>query len=362
MLSGPVLALDLGGTNARVAVVTPDGVLSVRRSRQNPGGERADAILALVSQLLDAALEEHAAKGGGSPVAIGISAPGPLDPRTGMLIDPPNMDSTFHGLPVAPRLGASVGLPWAIGKDTNVALLGEAAFGAGRGSSDLVYLTISTGVGGAVLSGGRLLTGPDGVGGELGHLTVDMDGAPCGCGAKGHLEALSSGTGMARQAHMALDAGAEALELSRIARERAPGSLRGSDVAAAADLGDPVAIRIVERARRAFAASVVSIVDVFGPDRVICGGGISMAWGEQLLGPARDAVAAHAFRTQATRARIVPAELGDDVGLIGTVPLVASALPALGRWGDSQDDRSHGAIPSPGQTAPPSASSAISGA
>jgi glucokinase len=362
MPSGPVLALDLGGTNARVAVVNADGTIAARRSAPTPGAADADTVLDFVSGLLTEVLGAHGSDGGSAPVALGIAAPGPLDPRTGAFIDPPNMHPTFRGMPVAPRLGQAFGLPWAIEKDTNVAVLGEAAFGAGRGSRDLVYLTISTGVGGAILSDGRLLTGPDGVGGELGHMTVDIDGPLCGCGGPGHLEALASGTGMARLAGLALAAGEDAPELARIARERAPDPLRGADVASAAESGDPVAMRIVERARRAFAAAVVSIVNVFGPDRVICGGGIAMAWGERLLGPAREAVATQAFRVQASRARIVPAELGDDVGLIGTVPLVASALPVPAPSEDSQGDGSQGAIPSAGQTASPSASSARWGA
>jgi glucokinase len=135
---------------------------------------------------------------------------------------------------------------------------------------------------------------------------------------------------MARSAREALDAGADAPELGRLAAEIAPRPLEAVHVDRAAALGDRVARSIVDRAIRSFAAAMVSIVDVFDPDRVVVGGGIALAWGDRLLGPAREAVAATAFRLQARRVRIVPAELGDDVGLIGTVPLVATALP--GRW------------------------------
>jgi glucokinase len=327
--TGPVLALDLGGTNARAAVVTPDGVLSSRRSGPTPMAEGAAAVVEYCAGLMEAALLEHRSGGGAAPIAIGICAPGPLDARTGALIDPPNLRDEWWGLPLAPTLGDRFGLPAALEKDTNVSILGEAVFGAGQGAEDLVYLTISTGIGGAILSGGRLLTGPDGVAGELGHLTVDMDGPLCGCGARGHLEALASGTGIANAARDALDAAEPAAILRRVADEVAPRPLSAADVARAADLGDAVAGVIIERARRAVAVSVVSIVDVFGPDAVILGGGISIAWGERLVGPAREAVATTAFRIQAARAKVVPAALGDDVGLVGTVPLVASALPAL---------------------------------
>ncbi len=134
------------------------------------------------------------------PIAVGIAAPGPLDPATGTLIDPPNLRGDWWGFPLAPTIGEALGLPWAIGKDTNVNILGERDFGAGEGSDDLVYLTISTGIGGAAISGGQPIVGPDGVAGELGHMTVDMDGPTCGCGGVGHLEALASGTGIANAA------------------------------------------------------------------------------------------------------------------------------------------------------------------
>jgi len=321
-----VLALDLGGTHLRTAVVTPDGRIHHRRMTRTPLAAGADVIVATSLAELASAREAWLAAGGDAPVAVGISAPGPLDPHTGTIVDPPNMGDTFRGLALGPRLGDPLGLPFALERDTNVAILGETAFGASRGMDDVVYLTVSTGVGGAVITGGHLLAGPDGVAGELGHLSVEWDGPRCGCGGIGHLERLSSGSGMAASAHEALAAGEHAPELARLAVQLAPRPLEAVHVDQAAAAGDPVAQAIVARAIGAFAAAMVSIVDIFDPDRVVVGGGIAMAWGERLLGPAREAVATGAFRLQARRVRIVPAELGDDAGLIGTVPLVASAL------------------------------------
>jgi glucokinase len=327
-LRGPVLALDLGATNARAAVVTPAGRLTVRHAGAIPADEGVPAVVDHCLGLLRQAREEHLAAGGADPIAVGIAAPGPLDAAAGRLIDPPNLRDDWWGFPLAPTLGEALELPWAMGKDTNVNILGERDFGAGEGSGDLIYLTISTGVGGAILSGGRPIVGPDGVAGELGHMTVDVDGPTCGCGGVGHLEALASGTGIAASARAALDSGADAPVLARIAAEIDPLPLTAVHVSRAADLGDPAAGVIIDRARRAVAVAVVSIVNVFGPDVVILGGGITLAWGERLIAPAREAVARTAFRIQAERARVVQAALGDDVGLIGTVPLVASALPA----------------------------------
>lgn len=329
MLRGPILALDLGGTNARAAAVTPAGRLTARHAGPTPMAEGAAAVVAFCVKLLERARAEHLAGGGQPPVAVGLCAPGPLDATAGRLIDPPNLRGDWWGFPLGPTIGEAIGLPWALERDTATNILAEWHFGAGRGTRDLVYLTISTGVGGSVISDGRPLLGPDGVAGELGHLTVDMDGPPCGCGAPGHLESLASGTGIARAAREALDAGRAGSELVRIAREVAPAQIGAADVARAEALGDPAAAVILERARRAVAVSVVSIVDVFGPDVVILGGGITLAWGERLLRPAREAVRTMAFRIQGTRARVEQAALGDDVGLIGALPLVASALPEL---------------------------------
>lgn len=336
-LSGPVLALDLGGTNARAAVVLPNGTVRHRHAAPTPMAEGATSVVDHCITLLEAARDGHLADGGERPVAVGICAPGPLDRGSGVLVDPPNLRDEWRGYPLGPVIGERLGLPWAIDRDTNVAILGERDFGAGRGLADLVYLTISTGVGGAVISDGRLLLGPDGVAGELGHMTVDLNGPTCACGGIGHLEALASGTGIAKAARDALENGRDAPQLARLTEERRPVPLTAADVSIAADLGDPVATVILERARRAVAVSVVSIVNVFGPDVVILGGGITLAWGERLIAPAREAVATSAFRIQAARAKVVQAKLGDDVGLIGTVPLVASALPGLIADQDHQD-------------------------
>lgn len=328
-LRGPVLALDLGATNARAAVITPDGAVHARIAGATPKAAGRTAVVSYCRELLQTARDEHITAGGQAPIAFGLTAPGPVDPRVGAFIDPPNMGADFFGYAIAPALGDPLGLPWAMGKDTNVAILAERDFGAGEGSGDLVYLTISTGVGGAVLLDGRPVVGPDLVAGELGHMTVDMDGPLCGCGGVGHVEAFASGTGIAERAREALESDALAPQLRRIAAEIAPEPLTAVHVGDAADLGDSTASLILERARLAVAVAVVSIVNVFGPDVVILGGGIALAWGERLIAPAREAVAESAFRIQAERAKIVQAALGDDVGLIGTVPLVASALPEL---------------------------------
>lgn len=302
----PVLALDLGGTQLRTAVALPDGTLIARRAEPTP--RAADVMVEAATHALRAALDDAARAGVQRPVALGISAPGPLDPDAGILIDPPNLDRRLWGFPLAPSLGSALDVEAVIERDTQVAALAEGEFGAARGIADYVYITVSTGIGGGVVMGNRLMRGPDALAGELGHISVDMDGPPCGCGARGHLEAISSGTGIALAA-----------------RERGLGDLSAAQVAALEAAGDDTARQIMRYARRAFADALVAIVDIFNPTRVVVGGGIAIGQGERLLAPAREAVRDLSFKRQAARVEIVPAQLGDDVGLIGALSLVRLA-------------------------------------
>ena len=331
----PVLALDLGGTQLRTALITPNGDVRHKGTRPTPTTNARDLVSAAVDALTEtrrAAQHSAAQHSAGPPAAIGISAPGPLDPHTGRLIDPPNLDPSTWGLPLAELIADAIGLPTTLDKDTNVAALGEGFFGAAKGSTDFVYLTISTGVGGAVVTGGRLLHGPDGVAGELGHLAIDAyEGPLCGCGARGHLEAIASGTGIANAARTA---------------GLTVGHASARDVAELEAAGDSTAGLIMARARQAVASAVVTIVDLFNPDLVIIGGGIAAAEGERMLGPARDAVARTAFKVQARRVRIVKPRLGDDVSLVGALILANAAL--------AQDFAAYGLRPRaawPGRTA-----------
>jgi len=324
-----VLALDLGGTQVRAAVVDAAGRVLVSRRARTPVEEGGDAIVAVCIATLEEVRRAHGALAGAAPiVAIGISAPGPVDPAAGIVVDPPNLGPGFHGAPIVARVQAALGLPAVLDRDTQVAALAEGAFGAAIGVADYVYVTVSTGIGGAIVSGGRLLRGPDGTAGELGHLLVDRNGPICGCGAPGHLEGIASGSAIARAARAAAADGRSPDLAERIVASGAAFGAR--DVAAAEAAGDAAAAAIMTDARDAFALACVSIVDVFDPDVVIVGGGVAAGQGDAWLDPARDAVRRLAFRRPAARARIVPAALGDDVGLVGAAVLVRERLPGVG--------------------------------
>jgi glucokinase len=322
-----ILGLDLGASRIRAAVVAGDGRVLARITRPTPVASGPAAVVDACVAALEAVRRDPAIASR-ALVGLGVAAPGPLDAATGTLLEPPNLGPAFHGLRLGDDLARATGLPVAMERDTNVAALAEQAFGSARDERDFLYLTVSTGIGGAVMADGRLFRGPDGLAGELGHVLVDLDGPPCGCGARGHLEAVASGSGIARLARDRIEAG-DAPGLAAFAdraRDRAGiggGEIDARLVAAAEEAGDPAAADIMGRARRAFAAALVGLVDVFTPHLVVVGGSLAAGQGERWLAPARDAVATLAFRAVARRTRLLAAALGDDVGLAGAVPLLA---------------------------------------
>jgi glucokinase len=323
--SNPVIAVDLGGTQIRAAVVMPDGSRLARTDRRTPKEQGPEAVVE------DCRHAARTARDGVSPdvadtiVGIGVSSPGPVDPRTGYVVEPPNLGPRFRDIPLAPELAAALGLPAFLDRDTNVAALGEHAFGAARGEDDFIYLTVSTGVGGAIVTGGQLLHGPDGLAGELGHVPVTLDGPRCGCGGVGHVEAYASGAGLAKLAKASVDAG-ESPFLEGRAREVGADQLTAVDVSAGEHAGDEACIGLMTRARRAVAVGCVGYVNAFNPHRIVIGGSIAEAEGERLLDQIRATIRDEAFKALARHVTVVAAGLGGDVSLAGAHPLVMSRL------------------------------------
>jgi glucokinase len=282
----------------------------------------------VVAACVEAALKARA----GAPAAvtdaiagIGISSPGPVDPRTGVVVEPPNLGPKFRDIPLTTALEDAFGLPAFLDRDTNVAALGERAFGAARDCDDFIYLTVSTGVGGAIVTGGQLLHGPDGLAGELGHVPVTLDGPRCGCGGIGHVEAYASGAGLAKLARAAVRQG-ESPFLAERARANGEEALSAIDVNDGEDAGDPTCIALMNQARRALAVGCVGYVHAFNPHRIVIGGSIAEAEGERLLEQIREAIRTEAFKAVARPVTVVPAGLGGDVSLAGAQPLVMSRL------------------------------------
>jgi glucokinase len=324
--SGPILALDLGASRIRAAVVTPTGEIVGRTQGRTPGQAGPQAVVDACRTQLESVRDTIDPALGVALVGLSISAVGPLDPRTGTLLDPPNVGPGIHDVPLTAPLSKALRLPAAIARDTNVAALGELTFGAARGARDFLYLTVSTGIGGAIVSQGELYGGADGLAGEIGHLPVGLDWPPCGCGGSGHLEATSSGSGIVRQALLAADGGS-APTLAELVEKVGRANLEARHIADAEEAGDDAAAGIMSFARRSFAAAIVGLVNVFNPELIVVGGSLGAAQGDRLLEPARREVKQVAFRAAGARVRIVPAALGDDVGLLGGQPLFARHGP-----------------------------------
>ena len=326
----PILAIDFGGTQIRAALITPD--LSVHARRAIPTRDE-DGVEAVVARICDLAAEVHeAAQAAGlaAPIAIGISAPGPLDPWRGIVVSPPNL-AAWHDVPLAASVSEALDLPAFLERDTNVAVLAEWRNGAARGGGTVVYITVSTGIGGGAIIDERPLIGPDGMAGEMGHIVVELDGPICGCGGAGHVEAIASGTALAREARALVDAG----DSPRLRELAANGSEIDAELLArAADDGDAAAASVEARAWTAVGALCASLTNVLNPDVIVIGGSIA-EHRPHLLEVARREIASRAFAVPASRVRVVPAALGDDVSLIGLLPIVNERIgdPAFaGGW------------------------------
>jgi glucokinase len=329
--------------------VLPDGTRLARTDRRTPKEQGPEAVVEDCRQAARTARDGVGRDVQDAIVGIGVSSPGPVDPKTGFVVEPPNLGPRFRDIPLARELGEALDLPAFLDRDTNVAALGEHAFGAARGEDDFIYLTVSTGVGGAIVTGGELLHGPDGLAGELGHVPVTLDGPRCGCGGVGHVEAYASGAGLAKLAIAAVERG-ESSFLERRAGEIGADQLSAVDVSAGERAGDPACAALMTRARRAVAVGCVGYVNAFNPHRIVIGGSIAEAEGERLLGEIREAIRDEAFEALARHVTVVPAGLGGDVSLAGAQPLVMSRLRGAAPIDPSSTARSARPVAVPGGT------------
>jgi glucokinase len=242
--------------------------------------------------------------------ALGIGLPGPVDPAAGVVISPVNLPG-FKNVPLNRILTRATGIPSFLHHDAHLAALGEHQRGAARGASEVIYVTVSTGVGAGLVLGGELYAGAHGIAGEVGHIVVQPDGPLCICGNRGCLEAIASGTGIARAA-----------------RESAPGTpgsaLHGlenphaEDVARAAHAGDELANAILETAGTYLGLAIGTLINLFNPQLIVLGGSVLKS-GAPLLQPMRRSMNASSWKASRRGLRIVRPALGDDAGLIGAV-------------------------------------------
>ncbi|GAC1341304.1 MAG: ROK family protein [Candidatus Dormibacteria bacterium] len=307
-MSGARVGIDLGGTSIRAAVATGPAEHGEPVHRRTPASDGVEAVL----EACAAAAREAA---GGTPERVAIGIPGPLDPERGIVYAAPHLPG-FEGLEAARLLGERLGCPVEIQNDASLAGYAEWIAGAGKGTEHFVFITVSTGIGGALVTDGVLHHGVAGTAGEVGHMPVELDGPPCGQGHRGCLEGLASGTAMAARARAALDGG-ERSSLSGLSEE----ALNAVAIAQAANAGDRLAMRLYSESGRAIGRAVGGLINLLSPEVIAVGGGLSSA-GELLFRPLREAIGELAFREPERRCRVVPAGLGTDAGLVGAVAWV----------------------------------------
>lgn len=312
MNSRPALAIDLGGTKIMAAIVSPDGRVISRNYCPTLAVKGTKEVI----DRLSSAAEGVVTKAGlrfSELAGIVIAAAGALNAEKGVITSSPNLPG-WHNVPLRDILADRLGIATYMINDASAAALGEHRFGAGRGLDNLVYLTVSTGIGGGIIIGGKLYTGANGSAGEIGHMIIEADGPQCSCGNSGCLEALASGTAVAAEAVKRIGQG-EASSITELAKD-ASKTITAKTVALAARQGDYLACDVVAKAAYYLGIGLANVVNIFNPEMVIIGGGMSQM-GDMLLKPARKVVKQRAFRLPAQTVRIVRARLGGDAGVIG---------------------------------------------
>jgi len=301
------VAVDIGGTQIRAASYSAEGLEPLQISRtetHHPDQSPLERLIKSIARVWPS---------DGQVRCIGVAAPGPLDPFKGVIFETPNIPE-WERVPIRQVLEDRFKVSALLGNDANLAALGEWKFGAGKGHHHLIYLTISTGIGSGVILDDKLVLGHNGLASELGHVTVLPDGPRCPCGIKGHLEAVASGTAIARWVEKQLENGA-----GSTLRHQQP--ITAKKVGQAARDGDDLGTQAFVRAGRYIGRALADFVHIFNPSIIIIGGGVSQS-GSLLMDPLKASLKEHVFSDLFLEdLQIVTAALGDEAGLAGALAL-----------------------------------------
>ena len=320
------LTMDWGGTWARAAVIDRQGAILWQDRVSNRPGAFQDELVDTAGRLLMTAKEWAGLR----PIAgVGIALAGSIDAASNMLLSSPNLPA-LNGVSLPARWEPRLGMPIWVGNDANLAALGEYHYGAGRparpgdpAARTLVFLTFSTGVGAGIVDRGVALIGAAGVAGEVGHMTIDSraDAPPCACGNSGCLESLASGTAIGRAAQTRLSDATPGSPLHQAREDNT--TLDGAAVFAAAAQGDPVAREVIDAAVGAIVIGLGNVLNIFNPDVVVMGGGVTLGLLDLgLMGHIEDAARRRAMSSGHRAFRLAPATFGDSQGMMGAASLV----------------------------------------
>ena len=299
-----IIAIDIGGTQLRVAVYPKDSTDPITIQRAPTHGME-DGAYDRLTALIDSVWPKEPVE------AISVAAPGPLNPYLGIIIETPNIPA-WKNYPLAKMLTERYHVPTFLGNDANLAALGEWKYGAGVGHHDLVYLTISTGLGGAAISNDVLVEGCRGMATELGHVTVLPGGPVCSCGVRGHLEAVAAGPAIAKYV-------SEKVAEGRASSLQGATKLSAREVADAAKAGDELAREAFARAGAFIGQATADFLHIFNPSIVIFGGGVSLS-GDLIMTPIQESMRKNVMDpSYLDGLQIATAKLGDDAGLLGSL-------------------------------------------
>lgn len=312
-----IIGVDLGGTNIKGALLDTTGNIIAKEQTATLANTGPENVAKRMSKIISS-LEAAASLGGNRVLGLGVGVPGQPDSRLGSVVFAPNL--RWRNVPLIEYLRRTTTLPVFLENDANLAALGEQWRGAGRGSVNMVMITIGTGIGGGLVLNGRLYSGTNGTAGEIGHTIIDPNGLLCSCGRRGCLETMTSATAMVRMAKEAIDLG-EVTELSKSE------NLEARDIIMAARAGDKIADQIIKTAAYYLGLGLGNVINLFNPDTIVVGGGVSHA-GDILFGPLRAYTQASSLESAAETVKIMPAELGNDAGCIGAAAFVLQETEA----------------------------------
>ena len=308
----PVLAIDLGGTKIITAIISDEGEVIAKEYCLTLADEGVESIIERILSAIDHILSLKSISSSQLD-SISIAAAGVVNFNRGLITSSPNLPG-WCDVPLRDIVKKKYRVDTFLINDANAAALGEHHSGAGKGVNSLIYLTVSTGIGGGIIINGRLYSGPCGSAGEIGHMTIDVNGPRCNCGNVGCLETLASGTAVAKEAIRRISQG-EKSSLTEIVEGRIE-NITAEKVSIAAQGGDSLALEVITKAATCLGVGMVNLVNIFNPEMIIVGGGVAQM-GDLLLEPARQVVRERAFRLLAQAVRIVPAQLGDNAGVLG---------------------------------------------
>ena len=299
------LGIDIGGTRMRAAIVAADGTVLSRAECLTPATAAPDAIIAQLAALVLQVGQGHAPD---TLLAAGVCAPGPLDVTRGLAIATPTI-AGFVNYPLRDKIAAAIGLPTFLEHDGHAAAFGEWTFGAGRGHANMVYVTISTGIGGGAIVDGALQRGRQGMAAHVGHMTIDPNGPRCACGNYGCWEAMAAGPAFAATA-------------------QAAGFIDGASVFAAARAGDAKAAGLIKDQSRWLAIGLVNLIHIYSPDLVVLGGGVTN--GLDLMRPFLQSQITLRAMPPFRDVPFVQAQLMDNAGIVGAAALGRARFMAGG--------------------------------